>query len=90
MTEGTEPEQGLHEGLLRRAVVVRGVVQGVGFRPFVYRLALEEGLAGLIGNDSNIAVFWRSPQHGTARLAPKRGISNSKLKKLGTNRNDYM
>ena len=37
----------------RREVLVRGVVQGVGFRPFVYRLALEEGLAGFIGNDTD-------------------------------------
>jgi hydrogenase maturation protein HypF len=37
----------------RRGVVVRGVVQGVGFRPFVYRLAMEEHLAGVISNDTN-------------------------------------
>jgi hydrogenase maturation protein HypF len=36
----------------RRAALVRGVVQGVGFRPFVYRLALEESLSGFIGNDT--------------------------------------
>ena len=38
---------------VRRAVFVRGVVQGVGFRPFVYRLATEESLAGSIGNDTD-------------------------------------
>jgi hydrogenase maturation protein HypF len=37
----------------RRAVLVRGVVQGVGFRPFVYRLASEEQLTGFIGNDTD-------------------------------------
>ena len=39
--------------VLRRGVAVCGVVQGVGFRPFVYRLAKEEGLTGSIGNDTD-------------------------------------
>jgi hydrogenase maturation protein HypF len=38
--------------LQRRGILVCGVVQGVGFRPFVYRLAQEESLAGFIGNDT--------------------------------------
>ncbi|MCE5181132.1 MAG: acylphosphatase, partial [Betaproteobacteria bacterium] len=32
---------------------VRGQVQGVGFRPFVYRLALELGLSGWVLNDAD-------------------------------------
>jgi hydrogenase maturation protein HypF len=35
----------------RRRLTVSGTVQGVGFRPFVYRLAHELALTGAIGND---------------------------------------
>jgi hydrogenase maturation protein HypF len=53
LTQEPDPKPGRPEGLLRReSITVRGVVQGVGFRPFVYRLATEEGLVGFIGNDT--------------------------------------
>lgn len=41
---------------VRRHFTVTGVVQGVGFRLFVHRVASELGLAGFVGNDSG-AVF---------------------------------
>jgi hydrogenase maturation protein HypF len=40
----------------RVAVRIDGVVQGVGFRPFVFRLASELGLAGFVGNDARGVV----------------------------------
>ncbi|MEU4317694.1 carbamoyltransferase HypF [Nocardia fluminea] len=37
----------------RRRMTVRGVVQGVGFRPFVYTTAAELSLSGSVSNDSS-------------------------------------
>ncbi len=36
----------------RRAIAVAGIVQGVGFRPFVYALALRHGLRGCVRNEA--------------------------------------
>jgi hydrogenase maturation protein HypF len=55
---------------LRAEIKVSGIVQGVGFRPFVYRIAVKSGLVGYVrnrgdavveivaeGNKANIAQF---------------------------------
>ncbi|MBV9167903.1 MAG: carbamoyltransferase HypF [Solirubrobacterales bacterium] len=41
------------EARVRARVKVQGTVQGVGFRPFVYRLAEALGVGGFVRNDSN-------------------------------------
>ena len=46
LSHGPGPKRERHE------IQVHGVVQGVGFRPFAYRLAVEEGLGGFIGNNT--------------------------------------
>ncbi|MCM8595535.1 carbamoyltransferase HypF [Accumulibacter sp.] len=42
----------MSDSIVCRHIRVSGVVQGVGFRPFVWRLARELGLAGWVRNDS--------------------------------------
>jgi len=47
----------------RRRWFVRGQVQGVGFRPFVYRIANEIGLRGWVRNDTSGVTIeaWAEP-----------------------------
>jgi hydrogenase maturation protein HypF len=44
-------------GRRRVRICVHGVVQGVGFRPFVYTTAAAYGLAGSVRNDSSGAII---------------------------------
>ena len=71
--------------LERARAVVRGAVQGVGFRPFVYRLAKELNLAGWVLNSTQ-GVFIEVEGAGAAlreflvrleREKPPRGIIQS-------------
>jgi len=41
----------------RQEISVTGLVQGVGFRPFVYRLAWQLGLTGIVYNNTTGAVI---------------------------------
>jgi hydrogenase maturation protein HypF len=53
----------------RWAITVRGVVQGVGFRPFVYRAAVAESLAGWVGNEAAaVTVEVQGPSAALARF----------------------
>jgi hydrogenase maturation protein HypF len=41
---------------LRVKINVTGIVQGVGFRPFIYRIAVQNGLAGYVRNMGDAGV----------------------------------
>jgi hydrogenase maturation protein HypF len=42
-----------YSAIQRRRICLRGIVQGVGFRPFVYNLALRIGVRGFVLNSSS-------------------------------------
>lgn len=52
MTTRASKKEGTATGRARLRIVVRGAVQGVGFRPFVHRQATALGLSGWVHNSS--------------------------------------
>ena len=52
------------EELKRLKIFINGAVQGVGFRPFIYRLATELNLKGWVNNSAS-GVFLEVEGHPT-------------------------
>jgi hydrogenase maturation protein HypF len=73
--------------VLRKAVDVTGIVQGVGFRPFVYRLANACGLTGFIANTpAGVNLEVEGPAVGIERFLdrlPKEIPPLAKISSLG-------
>jgi hydrogenase maturation protein HypF len=94
-TEPRTVRHALERHQVRFEIRVQGVVQGVGFRPFVYRLAHEESLAGFIGNDTDgviievegapdhIAGFLRRLREEAPALARIDAVSTKEVRALG-------
>jgi len=60
------------------SIIISGIVQGVGFRPFVYRLARHHGLNGTVNNTTEgITVLVNAPD----RKAAEKFSSDIKLQK---------
>ena len=59
-------------GTARQRLTVRGVVQGVGFRPFVYALARELGLCGMVANSGDgVHIEVEGPVGALAQFAER-------------------
>jgi hydrogenase maturation protein HypF len=82
---------GLNELVRRKHILVRGVVQGVGFRPFVYKTATSLGLSGYVFNSSSgvtieiegpgsaLDEFFQTLKNDPPRLAEIKEISVSEI-----------
>jgi hydrogenase maturation protein HypF len=68
--EGVRGEPMSAEGLRALRLDVTGVVQGVGFRPFVYNLARSHGLTGWVNNDSRgVTIVVEGPEPALSEFA---------------------
>ena len=85
----------LNELVRRKHILVRGVVQGVGFRPFVYKTATSLGLSGFVFNSSSgvsieiegrgsaLDVFCQTLKNDPPKLAEIKEITVSEIEVQG-------
>lgn len=69
--------------MIRLRLTIQGTVQGVGFRPYLYRLAAEHGLGGMVYNDSRgVLVEVEGEQTAISRFLeelPQRAPAQSRI-----------
>ena len=55
---------------VRARIDVKGIVQGVGFRPFIYRIAVENNLRGYVKNlgDAGVEILLEGPENQIKRF----------------------
>jgi hydrogenase maturation protein HypF len=84
--------------LEKARILVQGIVQGVGFRPTVYRLALEQNLQGYVRNLGNIVeIILEGEKEEILEFSrnlkenkpPISKISSLKIEWLGTKSSEY-
>jgi hydrogenase maturation protein HypF len=64
------PAVSTNSPIVRLRLAVQGQIQGVGFRPFVYRLAHRYGLAGFVRNDAaGVVLEVQGPAESVERFS---------------------
>ena len=70
-------------------ISVRGIVQGVGFRPFVYARACEFGIAGSVKNlGSEVEIYARGERFADFLAAVSRGPPMSRIDSVDVTKTD--
>ena len=68
----------------RRRLRINGIVQGVGFRPFVYRLANRYELSGFVNNDSHgVCIEIEGPLDRLEEFSDALALQAPPLSKIG-------
>ncbi len=64
--------KGNSNGIAGKELILKGIVQGVGFRPLVYRLAIQEKLRGFVTNTAgSVRIVLEGPPEGIESFKEK-------------------